>query len=147
MNPDNLGPPATIVLHIPDIDPDADNLTAALAYAEAGWYVLPVKRGTKKPGSVVGDHWQDKSSRDPKLIAAWFAGTDHGIALHCGRSGAVVFDVDDPDKVPDVLRQHLDSAPYQSTRPDVPGRGHYVFADAAGPHHRQQHRPPRRCLG
>ena len=30
----------------------------------------------------------------------------------CGRSGAVVFDVDDPDKLPDVLRKHLAAAPF-----------------------------------
>jgi hypothetical protein len=119
-------------LSIPELDDDVDTLTAALAYAAAGWYELPVRRGTKKPGSVVGDGWQHKSSRDPKQIAAWFAGTDHDIALHCGRSGAVVFDVDDPDKLPNVLRSHLGSAPFQSTRPDVPGRGHYVFAQPPG---------------
>jgi hypothetical protein len=107
-------------------------LTAALAYADAGWYVLPVKRGTKDPGSVVGKRWNDKSSRDPKQLAAWFAGTDHGIALHCGRSGAVVFDVDDPDKLPKILVKHLRSAPYQSTRPDTPHRGHYLFAMPTG---------------
>lgn len=123
-------------LSIPVIGDDTDTLTAALLYIACGWYVLPVKRGTKKPGSVVGDNWQAKSSRDPKQITAWFAGTDHDIALHCGRSGAVVFDVDDPGKLPDVLRKHLHAAPYQSTRPDVPGRGHYVFAMPAG-----------RCLG
>lgn len=53
------------LLSVPNIAPDADNLTAALKLAEAGWYVLPVKRGTKNPGSIVGGHWQDKSSRDP----------------------------------------------------------------------------------
>jgi hypothetical protein len=115
-------------LEIPDLEPDTDTLDAALAYASnGGWYVLPVKRGTKHPGSVVGEHWQDKSSRDVKQITAWFAGTDHGIALHCGRSGAVVFDVDDPGKLPDVLRAHLPAAPYQSTRPGTAGRGHYLF--------------------
>jgi hypothetical protein len=119
-------------LCVPEITPDMDMLTAALAYANAGWYVLPAKRGTKHPGSVVGNDWQRKSSRDPKQIAAWFAGTDHDIALHCGRSGAVVFDVDDPDKLPDVLRKHLDAAPFQSTRPDTPGRGHYLFLQPPG---------------
>jgi hypothetical protein len=98
-------------LTIPDIAPDAGNLTAALAYAGAGWYVLPVRRGTKKPGNVVGNRWQDKSSHEPEQIAAWFAGTDHGIALHCGRSGAVVFDVDRPDQMPELLAGELDSAP------------------------------------
>jgi len=119
-------------LHVPELAPDADMLTAALAYADAGWYLLPVQRGTKHPGSVVGDRWQHQSSRDPEQIVAWFAGTDYGIALHCGRSGAVVFDVDDPDKLPDVLRKHLDGAPYQSTRRGVPGRGHYVFVQPPG---------------
>lgn len=138
--------------------------------------MLPVKRGKrckKNPGSVVGKGWQRQSSRDPKVITAWFAGTEHLIALHCGRSGVVVFDVDNPDKLPEVLARHLclppDTVwhggtppkmgidkefpieefvgainrkmgsltapppiahvpPYQSSRPDQPGRGHYVFA-------------------
>jgi Bifunctional DNA primase/polymerase, N-terminal len=47
-----------------------------------------------------------------------------------------VIDVDRPDKLPDVLERHLDAAPFQSTRPDIPGRGHYVFA-----------MPPGRTLG
>jgi hypothetical protein len=120
-------------LHIPDIDPDADNLTAALTLATAGWFVLPVKRGTKNPGSVVGKGWQHRSSREPDQIAAWFAGTDHVIALHCGRSGALGFDVDHPDRLPDVLAPHLKGAPFQATRPDSePGRGHYIFAMPAG---------------
>lgn len=132
---------ASVSLSIPVIDPEADILTAALAYAAAGFYVLPVKRGSKHPGSVVGDRWQDKSSREPKQIAAWFAGTDHGIALHCGRSGAIVFDVDTPSKLPDMLAQCLvqidddgllPNAPFQSTRPETPGRGHFVFTMPAG---------------
>ena len=119
-------------LHIPDLPADADNLTAALAYAEAGWYLLPVKHGTKTPGSIVGKRWHDKSAHDSEQIAAWFAGADHDIALHCGRSGAVVFDVDHPDKLPPALRPHLRRAPYQSTRQDTLGRGHYLFAVPPG---------------
>jgi hypothetical protein len=123
----------TAALSVPDIPDDADNLTAALAYAKAGWFVVPVRRGTQNPGSLMGEHWQRKSSRDPKQLAAWFAGTEHDIALHCGRSGAVVFDVDTPDKVPEALFWHLNSTPpYQSTRPDIPGRGHYVFLQPPG---------------
>ena len=122
----NNANPATAALSIPDLPDDVDMLTAALAYAAAGWYVLPVRRGSKHPGSIVGDHWQDKSSRDPEVIAAWFAGTDHELVLHCGRSGAVVLDVDRPDEVPDDWWPHLDTAPYQATRSGR--RGHYVFA-------------------
>ena len=89
---------ASVPLTVPVIDAGADVLTAALAYAAAGIYVLPVARGSKNPGSVVGKNWHTKSSRDPQQIAAWFAGADHGIALHCGRSGLVVFDVDKSSK-------------------------------------------------
>ena len=129
-------PESTAALSVPQLPPDVDTLTAALAYEAAGWYVLPVKRGTKHPGSLLGEGWPSRSSREPEQIVAWFAGTDHGIALHCGRSGAVLFDVDNPGALPDVLRRHRDSAPYQSTRPDTPDRGHSVFA-----------MPPGRMLG
>lgn len=114
----------------------ADTLSAALCYAAAGLHVLPAKRGTKNPGSVEGKGWPYKSSTDPKQIAAWFTGTDHDIALHCGGSGLVVLDVDNPDRVPEWLWEHLDAAPYQSSRPDSPRRGHYLFA-----------MPPGRILG
>lgn len=108
-------------------------LDAALAYAEAGWYVLPVKQGTKHPGSVVGDGWPSMSSKDPKQLAAWFIATDYGIALHCGRSGAVVLDVDEPANVPDEVLLVMESdGPHQSTRKDQPSRGHYLLANETG---------------
>src|SRR5690606_28469462 len=90
----------------PDLDPgDSGLIRAAIQYAQHGWYVLPVRtdgdpKRRKQPGSVVGKGWPTKSSRDPQVIADWFTGTTHGIALHCGRSGAVVLDVDAPDKLP-----------------------------------------------
>ena len=139
-------------LSIPDLPPDVDVMTAALLYADAGWYTLPIGRGSKNAGSVVGNGWPAKSSRDPKQIAAWFAGTDHDIALHCGRSGAVVFDVDHFDKVPNELSVELTGLrasvrlvfdmeaaalegvpPYQNTRPNEdPQRGHYIFGMLPG---------------
>lgn len=127
-----LAPPA-VPLHIPDVT-GMDTLAAALAYSDAGSYLLPVRSGTKHPGSIVGDKWPALSSRDPKVIVGWFAGTDHGIALHCGRSGAVVLDVDDYDNIPDEIAAALWFAdcPYQSTRSDQPGRGHYLLANTTG---------------
>lgn len=129
--------PLAVPLHIPDGINEADTLAAALAYADAGWFTLPVDRKVgsgKHPGSVVGDNWPALSSRDPKVITGWFAGTDYGIALHCGRSGAVVFDVDDYDNVPDDVWAATETTecPYQSTRTDQPGRGHYLFANTTG---------------
>lgn len=120
-------------LVIPDVT-SADTLTAALAYAASGWYQVPVRHGTKNPGSVTGSEWQHHSSRDPDQLVAWLAGTSHGIALHAGRSGAVIFDIDNPDQLPAVLQQAIGDlrAPFQSTRPDAPGRGHAVFACPPG---------------
>ena len=125
--------PTVSAVHTPlsilRIEPDTSTITAALAYAAAGWYVLPVRPTDKKhPGSRVGKQWQTKSSRDPEELVAWFAGTDDLIALHVGRSGAVVFDVDAVDKLPEPLAFLPNSTgPYQSTRTDEPGRGHYPF--------------------
>ena len=123
-----------MTLSIPDNINELDTLAAALAYADAGWYVLPVRADTKHPGSVVGKGWPSMSSKDPKEIAAWFAGTDYGIALHAGRSGAVILDVDEPDSVPDAVAtvMHATGCPYQSTRADQPGRGHYLLANDTG---------------
>ena len=123
-----------MTLHIPEDINDADPLGAALAYAEAGWYVLPVRTDTKHPGSVVGSGWPSMSSRDPKTIAAWFAGTSHGIALHAGRSGAVILDVDEYENIPDEVLAAIETTccPYQSTRADEPGRGHYLLANDTG---------------
>lgn len=120
-------------LHIPNIDSD-DPLAAALAYAAAGWYVAPIAAGTKNPGSVLGSGWQHRTMRDPKDIAANWAGTNHGVALHAGRSGAVILDVDHPDQLPEVILETIGTLapPMQSTRRDEPDRGHYLFLQPPG---------------
>ena len=121
-------------LSVPEIDPDGGTLTAALAYAKAGWYVLPVSPAMKHAGSVLGKGWPAKSSRDPHEIAAWFAGSGDGLALHVGRSGAVALDVDDPHKVSALMGAAFlrDKPPHQSTREGAPGRGHYCYAMPPG---------------
>lgn len=113
---------------LPDDLPD-DVLGAALGYATAGIYGLPIDRTAKHAGSVLGKGWPAKSSRDPKVIAAWFAGANHGLALHLGRSGVMAFDVDNPDQLPAVLTELFAATnpPFQSTRVGQPGRGHYLF--------------------
>jgi hypothetical protein len=128
---------APSALSVPDLAPDTATLTAALTYADAGWHVVPVRRGTKNPGSVLGGQWQHQSSRDPQQIAAWFAAEDYGVVLHAGRSGAVVFDLDHPERVPDVLAAAIQdhNPPRQRTR-TTGERGHVVFG-----------MPPGRLLG
>lgn len=121
-----------VSLSIPDITPDDDTIKAALAYAEAGWYVLPLEPATKRPAKFMGNGWQHQSSRDPMEIASWFAGTDYALGLHVGRSGAVVVDMDDYTAWPTDLRESLAGAPFQNTRDNDAARGHYVFEVPAG---------------
>lgn len=123
--------------------PDVAGLSpvdAALAYARAGWYVLPTDPADiKNPGSVVHGHWQDRSSRDPRQIRAWWRDdAGNGIALHVGRSGAVAFDLDIDDLGvieragrPDIAQALRSAAAVQTTRRQG-DRGHYLFATAPG---------------
>lgn len=115
---------------------------AAVQYAAAGWFVVPVDPTTKNPGSRLGKGWQLQSSRDPATIAAWWSRwPEASLALHVGRSGAVCLDVDDPAKLNPMLEAWLVSpddpagplsAQFQSTRVHEKGRGHYLFAAPPG---------------
>lgn len=123
-------------LSIPDITKGLSVLDAALAYAQAGWYVLPTDPAVnvKSPGSVVGRGWPEQSSRSPEQIRRWFEKNPHyGIALHCGRSGAGVFDadIDSLEQIARDGRQDLAEAlrsagVIQGTRRSG-DRGHYLF--------------------
>jgi putative DNA primase/helicase len=116
-----------VTLSIPYLDPDVDILTAALAYAKCGFYVLPVHPETKRPDLPKG--WPTMTSNDTEQIVAWFAGSNSQLGLHVGRSGAVVLDVDEPDLLPPALEKatRIEGVPFQSTREANPRRGHYVF--------------------
>lgn len=115
-------------LTVPVIPAGCSTLSAALLYADAGWYVVPVKHDTKAP-TVLGKGWQHQSSRDHEVIVSWFAGTNHALGLHVGRSGALVFDVDAPEIMPDDLKLAIydEAPPFQSTRDNHLNRGHFVF--------------------
>lgn len=124
----------TAGLSIPDLPDECDTLSAALLYAGAGWYVGPCDPSTKHPGSVLGKGWQEQTSTDTQQIAAWFAGSSHGLFLHVGRSGGLVLDVDDYSRLPDLALEAIDALdpPFQSTRDNDLRRGHYVFAQPDG---------------
>lgn len=118
-------------LFVPQVEEDADILSAAMQYAEAGWYVMPLHTDSRRP--ALGKNWPAETSRSVDKIVSWFAGTDYLLGLHVGRSGAVVFDIDKPDETPEVLQKYLtDVVPHQSTRSNMPGRGHWVFAQPEG---------------
>jgi hypothetical protein len=107
-----------------------------LAYAEAGWYVLPTDPAVdiKSPGGVVGTKWHEKSSRDPDQIREWFSpNANYGIAIHVGRSGAGAFDLDineieqiARDGRPDIAEALCSAGAIQGTRREG-DRGHYIF--------------------
>lgn len=113
---------------------------AAVAYAEAGWFVAPIDLGDlRNPGAVLGNGWPEKTSKDPAQVRRWFSRSGEayarahgrlGIALHVGRSGAVALDVDHPEHVPEVVRRAVKETrpPWQSSRENVPGRGAYLWA-------------------
>ena len=119
-------------LIIPDVA-SADSLTAALAYAEAaGTRCRPAAPNTPDPWPAA-----DGSTVRPVILSRSSPGTRaRTTASRCmpGRSGAIIPDIDHPDKVPSILPQAINDlhAPLQSTRPDEPGRVHAVFACPPG---------------
>lgn len=118
------------VLSIPEGVEKLSIKKAAMAYASSGWYVLPVSPGSKNPGSYVGRGWHLQSTKNSAEIETMFGDRDLGIALHVGKSGALVVDVDRPDELPNFLEKELQNSevPFQSTRLIGDSRrGHYFF--------------------
>jgi len=118
-------------LYVPNNISELTVMEAALEYADHGWFVIPVENGTKNPGSRVGADWPSKSTRDPDEIRKLFRHPNTSIALHAGKSGALVIDVDNPEMVPKVLQEVISKSdvPFQSTRRiGNKHRGHYFFA-------------------
>lgn len=132
--PDSPGknyPAGATSLTIPNISESATAVEAAHLYAAAGMFIIPTDpKKIKNPGSIVGNNWQDKSSRDPEQIEEWFANyPDRGIAWHVGRSGAIAFDLDRDEKPEDVdgeIWDALQTGAIHATRETGP-RAHYVF--------------------
>jgi len=92
-------------------------LTAALAAAERGWHVFPLRAGAKQPalhgydrcprtGACADKHqgWEQRATTDPDRIrAAWAGpGASFNVGIACGPSGLVVIDLDTakPGEVP-----------------------------------------------
>ena len=135
-DPNEVSETRCVPLSIPDLSACSTQLQAALAWAQAGWYVLPTDPSDiKNPGSVVKGKWHEKSSRDPEQIGKWWTqNPNYGIALHVGRSGGLAFDLDKDrsDSLPPPLWTALKPGRFQRTRPAPSIRGHYVFATEEG---------------
>lgn len=122
-------------LHVPDAT-GMSLMDAALAYAEAGWYVLPLRPRTKRP--AVGN-WDENSSRDSEQIQQWWSeNANYGVGLHLGRSGAIGFDFDEDDLDvivgdgrSDMAEALRGAGAIFGTRPEG-DRCHYIFATMPG---------------
>lgn len=98
--------------------------------------MIPTRPGkeAKNPGSLLRSRWQERSTRDRATAQQYWCGegrTDRGIALHAGKSGAVIFDVDKPDALPGWMRKAFAQAPYFTTS-ESGRRRHYVFRQPVG---------------
>ncbi len=132
-----------VIPEVPDYDPEAGVLAAALAYGKAGLYLAPtVNRGEspgKNPGTALGKNWQTRTVTGSADVYAIFA-EEHpdacGIALHCGRSGLVVIDIDTEDGalVPEPVIRAIEECkpPSWGTRRGAALQGHYVFEQPPG---------------
>lgn len=121
---------------IPDLPRRVSLVEAAQIYAAAGWYVGPTRLKKKSPGAILGEAWPTYTSRDPATIEDWFTVDSRakGLFLHVGKSGALVFDIDDPESAPPaIVKACLRAQAVQVTRSPVVVasnglvRGHYFF--------------------
>lgn len=98
-------------------------LEAALDYARAGWRVVPILAGSKRPALT---RWTEQASTDAVTIKEWWDGhDDYGVGIATGPgSGLWVLDVDDFDSLRD-LEQRYEVLP--DTRMSITGSGGYHF--------------------
>lgn len=68
-------------------------LGAALAAADRGWRVFPLRPDDKRP--AVRD-WQERATSDHTRIRACWAAAPYNVGIACGPSGLVVLDLDVP---------------------------------------------------
>lgn len=88
----------------------AQLLNSALAYAEAGWPIFPLRPGTKRPAfpnhtEATCDRsdrrchdghtgWEPRATLDTERIEAAWRHRPYGIAIACGPAGLLVVDLD-----------------------------------------------------
>jgi len=94
-------------------------LQAALAYAQRGWYVFPVRAGGKVP---LVKRWPEVATTDADIIAGWWARwPDANIGIATGASDLLVIDVDDEHGV--AVIESATGQEFPDTLEALTGRG------------------------
>ncbi|MFC8090768.1 bifunctional DNA primase/polymerase [Streptomyces sp. NPDC057301] len=90
-------------------DPRSAMLRAALDAAERGWYVFPLRPGSKRPalhgeaacrytGDCANGHlkWEQRATRDPERIRTTWWSAPYNVGVATGPSNLLVVDLDMP---------------------------------------------------
>src|SRR5690242_15996796 len=70
-------------------------MTAALHLASRGWYVFPLRRGSKLP-LYNFTRWENRATTDPDQIFLWWREGAYNIGVATGKSRLIVVDCDTP---------------------------------------------------
>ena len=83
-----------------------DLTSAAIDYAERGWYIFPVEARGKRP--LISNGVKGATSDRIQIVDWWDDGwEDANIGLATGKSGLVVIDIDDTSQIRHLQHRHL----------------------------------------
>src|ERR1044071_3073286 len=69
-------------------------LSAAIAYTQRGWRVVPIPRGSKNPGHAYGEGWQDARLTVDALPRYFRSPINIGVLLGAPSGGLIEADLD-----------------------------------------------------
>lgn len=91
-------------------------------YLDQGWYLIPVKRGEKKPFLP---RWEERATTDRTTVEGW-ASKGYNLGVACGPSGLVVIDEDERGAFERFASERGQQIPTTYTVNTSRGR-HYYF--------------------
>lgn len=122
----------------PSVTPIRDDspLAFALAYMRMGWYVFPLRPGSKQPETSLCPQGHKNASNSPEQARAWWADrSDLGVGIALRASGLLCVDVDPRN----AGMETMDALEYQHGRLDADvlalsggGGPHFYFLNEAG---------------
>lgn len=89
-----------------------------LTLAGLGWHLIAMQRGSKNPGSLVGEGWPAKCTNDPATIQAWSdLGLNFGVLLG-SKSGIIdlEYDTDEGRDIIDEACKGVETLAYRSAK-------------------------------